>query len=114
MMVDLEWGEACELPCLSESRHHYATAIDPADGRAVLIVFTETQRGYSTRSTCHAKYSHEYVSNETLGEVMQWLVEDRLKGLRMLDSRAQAVGVMDEMGLGERTLLSLERAGASA
>jgi len=83
-MSDVESDGAC-LP----SDCQYVTG-SLSSGQPVVAVLRETDRGWSVRSTHPHFFNHEYVSHQTLEEVLDWM-RVRLRWTTVLQDRQEAV-----------------------
>lgn len=64
-------------PCVDDDRDTvYATGRRRDTNEPVLVVLSPTRRGWRSRSTARDALNHDYVSSETLEDIMEWVATD--------------------------------------
>lgn len=98
------WGDEEELqgPC-------YVMAKD-AKGKAVMVVLSPHKRGWKARSIRRPEFTHDYMSHETVAEVLHWLEHvDGLRDMIVTEDSFPALECLSQMELSaEDTLRILE------
>ena len=98
------WGdeEECQTPC-------YVMAKD-VKGRPTVVVLSPHERGWKTRSPRRPEFTHDYVSHETVADVLHWLKHvDGLREVTVSEYPFQALEFLSQTEFrAEETLRVLE------
>lgn len=75
MSEETSWADECEEPDSSTPPRGitYVFARRRAKVPPALIVLSPTRRGWASRSTMHDAFNHDYVSYESIDDVLYWI-----------------------------------------
>ena len=81
-----------------------------ANGVPAMVVLSPHARGWKARSTRRPEFTHDYVSDETVADVMDWLENvDGLTQMTVVEDRFQALEFLSQTEFkAEETLMLLE------